>query len=774
MTHPLPERDPNNFGAASPSSEEAQIVRFEREDWTRLLTVQGLQQRAGVPADLLRRLVLKELADNAHDQGNAQVGELSGGGYFVQDDGRGFVGTPEVIARMFSINRPLISTKLWRLPTRGAQGNGLRVVAGSVFASTGSLAVITRGRRIELRPEHDGSTSVLSVEPVADQAGTRVEIVFGPAIPEDEDALSWASIAVAMNRGESYRGKSSPLWYAADDFHALLLASDATVRDMVLNLEGCTRNAGEIVAQAGLTRVACRDITRAQSDALLTMARRYARAVNPKRLGAVGADLFHGYAYATASGEATFGLAPLEAVIPFTVEAWVASNEDMSITACVNRSPAGSDIFADHNQRQINLFGCGLKNTVATAPRDKDFAIYLNVTTPFMPSTSDSKEPDLGPFLDAIKAAVSKAIRKVQNPNATTGTSQKDVVLANLDDVIALVSGEEGYRFNARQVFYKMRPIVRAATGEELQDKNFNNILADYEAAHGEIEGMYWELRGSITHPHRDETITLGTLMVEEYARPTWTFNKLLYIEKEGALEALKQNRWPERHDCAVMSSKGFSTRAARDLIDKLAEHDEPVEVFCAHDADASGTMIYQSLQEATKARGARKIKIANIGLEPWEAVGMGLEVETVESKQRKPVADYIHEAGGGWAEWLQTHRVELNEMTTPELIAWLDEKMTDQGDGKLIPPDDVLVRECGARIESKVRAAITARILREADLDGQVAAAVAKMKLPDGERLARDTAKLFKRKPDSEWRDHIEAVASDRAQEEDRSVIRE
>ena len=43
-----------------------------------------------------------------------------------------------------------------------------------------------------------------------------------------------------------------------------------------------------------------------------------------------------------------------------------------------------------------------------------------------------------------------------------------------------------------------------------------------------------------------------------------------------------------ERHDCAVMSSKGFSTRAARDLIDKLVEHDEPVEVFCAHDADAA------------------------------------------------------------------------------------------------------------------------------------------------------------------------------------------
>ena len=77
--------------------------------------------------------------------------------------------------------------------------------------------------------------------------------------------------------------------------------------------------------------------------------------------------------------------------------------------------------------------------------------------------------------------------------------------------------------------------------------------------------------------------------MVEDYKRPEWTFNKLVYIEKEGFTEALKDNGWAERHDCMLMSSKGFTTRAARDLVDKLAEHDEPVTVFCVHDADATG-----------------------------------------------------------------------------------------------------------------------------------------------------------------------------------------
>ena len=127
-------------------------------------------------------------------------------------------------------------------------------------------------------------------------------------------------------------------------------------------------------------------------------------------------------------------------------------------------------------------------------------------------------------------------MRKARRPDAKEGITQKDVVLDNLDDAIAAVSGEEGYRFNARQLFYFLRPIVMDETGKELKIGNFTGIITDYEDEHGEIPLMYREPRGSITHPHRDETITLGTLMVEEYERPAWNFNKLLYIEKEGAM----------------------------------------------------------------------------------------------------------------------------------------------------------------------------------------------------------------------------------------------
>jgi hypothetical protein len=40
----------------------------ERHDWALFRSIEGLQQKAGVPADKLRRLVLKELADNALDE----------------------------------------------------------------------------------------------------------------------------------------------------------------------------------------------------------------------------------------------------------------------------------------------------------------------------------------------------------------------------------------------------------------------------------------------------------------------------------------------------------------------------------------------------------------------------------------------------------------------------------------------------------------------------------------------------------------------------------
>ena len=89
------------------------------------------------------------------------------------------------------------STKLLRLPQRGALGNGLRVVAGAVLASEGSLVVFTRNRRIVLQPHADGHTAVANLTEVEYPIGTRIEIGFGSALPNDSEALMWIEHAVA-------------------------------------------------------------------------------------------------------------------------------------------------------------------------------------------------------------------------------------------------------------------------------------------------------------------------------------------------------------------------------------------------------------------------------------------------------------------------------------------------------------------------------------------------------------------------------------------------
>jgi hypothetical protein len=595
---------------SSRAAENPPIFKFEREDWTLFRTVEGLQQKAGVPVNRLRPLVLKEIGDNALDTGAAiRFGQNgSPDRFYVEDGGPGLDGTPEEIAELFSIRRPLRSSKLLRLPQRGQLGNGLRVVAGSVLASGGSLIVVTRNRRITLRPESDGRTRVVKVAQAKSSVGTRIEIGFGPALPDDVDPFVWVGAAQSVaGAGESYQGRSSPFWYDAAQFHELLLACGAPpARSLIAELDGCTgAKAGEIVTAARLDRLHCQDVNRQQAIKLLEIARARSRPVTPERLGHVGRGAFRDCQYALKSGTAELGITRPQAVIPYVVEVWARSSsgrvkkaaDDVGVSVLVNRTPITSGVNAwRDSERNLCLQGSGLSDYCSGAPRTGSYRITLNITTPYCPITSDGKAPDLEPFGDAIFAAVQEAMRKAQRAAPKDRkVSQKDVVLDNLDEAVANASGDGEYRFNERQIFYQLRPIVLAETGQDLKVGNFKTIITDYENEHGEIHGMYREPRGSIYHPHREDDIPLGTLMVEEYERPAWTFNKVVYIEKEGYSEALKDNGWPERHDCALMSSKGFTTRAARDLVDKLAAHDEPVTIFCVHDADAFGAMIYET-----------------------------------------------------------------------------------------------------------------------------------------------------------------------------------
>lgn len=363
--------------ASQPADENPPILKmFEREDWTLFRTVEGLCQRAGVSAARLRRLVLKELADNGLDTGaSITVGEgADADHFFVEDQGPGIDGPPEEVAALFSIRRPMRSAKLLRRPQRGALGNGLRVVAGVVLASSGSLIVTTRNQRIVLQPKSDGSTAVVKVSKAKQLIGTRVEISFGPAVPSDSQTLYWAGIARRLaSAGENYKGLTSAYWYDAAQFHELLLASTQPVRTLVAQLDGCSgATAGEIIDAVGLSRTVCKDVSCAQATALLNEVRDLTRSVSVNRLGCLGRAASPGYWYAIERGHARIGGSEPQAEIPFVVEVWATKQSHKSeangISVNINRTPSTGEmsIYRDGDKRA---------STIAARPHQRRAAI---------------------------------------------------------------------------------------------------------------------------------------------------------------------------------------------------------------------------------------------------------------------------------------------------------------------------------------------------------------------------------------------------------------
>jgi hypothetical protein len=451
------------------------------------------------------------------------------------------------------------------------------------------------------------------------------------------------------------------------------------------------------------------------------------REVRPSRLGCVGP--LEGYLHAKdgMTFEVEPGRGELKAQIPCVVEAWARKAGRPSVQVCVNRTPVTAEVRAWRDGKQGTdyvISGCNLGYRF-TVGRDHDFDFLVNVLAPYLPRTTDGKEPDLEPIWDCLLGVLEKAARCARSRAGGRGAGRptiKQVVLDTLDGAIAEVSGGGKSRYGQRTLFYRQRPEVQRATGEDLKWGTYCKIIREYEdeVLRHDLRGITRDNRGMLYHPHTGEMIPLGTLSVEQYRRPALLFNKLVYCEKEGFITIMVDAGWPERHDCALVTSKGYATRAVADVLNLLGESDEPLIILCVHDADGPGTCIYQALQRLVDSRpGWRaRVRVVNLGLEPWEGLDMGLRPERVILKRKRvvPVADYVPDE---WWEWLQTQRVELNAMTTPQFLGWMDGKLAPY-DGKLIPPEPVLAEALASAVRGKLKDAITARVLREADIESQ------------------------------------------------------
>jgi len=226
---------------------------------------------------------------------------------------------------------------------------------------------------------------------------------------------------------------------------------------------------------------------------------------------------------------------------------------------------------------------------------------------------------------------------------------------------------------------------------------------------------VVFDARGHFGEPHSNTEIGLGTLEVRNYlaearshrvngfafdvreklyptAGPKNRFGAVLFLEKEGFGPLLEEVRLAERYDLAIMSTKGMSVTASRELVQELcATHDIPLLVL--HDFDISGFTIFGTLRSSTRRfTYGRTFKVIDFGLRLADIEGLEREDVYVSSPSKAAATLRRHGATQQEIDILVGgERVELNALASDELVALIERKLGENGIAKVIPDDETL-----------------------------------------------------------------------------------
>src|SRR5215204_33030 len=278
--------------------------------------------------------------------------------------------------------------------------------------------------------------------------------------------------------------------------------------------------------------------------------------------------------------------------------------------------------------------------------------------------------------------------------------SQKEIVFEILPRAIA----NAGTNFSRRDLYYAARPLCydhsEWETGKTLEYSYFSQqLLTEYQEENGLIAGMWTDPRGHLHEPHTGKSVALGTREVASYEFPEYTFDKILYVEKEGELSKLKAAKLAERYDMAICSGKGQPTEAVRTLFEHAEGKD--FQLFVFHDADLDGYNIARVMAEETRRMPDYSVDVVDIGLTIEDAVETGLAPEPFRRKKNiswelrsrlSPMArEYLCQRDG--YRGIHGQRFELNAiLPDTRRIEYIERKLKENGvRDKVIPPEDAL-----------------------------------------------------------------------------------
>ena len=343
----------------------------------------------------------------------------------------------------------------------------------------------------------------------------------------------------------------------------------------------------------------------------------------------------------------------------------------------------------------------------------------------------------------------------------------------------AKVSDNNQLPATARQIYYVARPLIEERTDKPLSYPYFSQtLLPNYVNEHGAGWDVVYDDRGHFTEPHVKRVIGLGTLNVRAYLSrtaplqleeadfdpagvttygPDGAFGAVLYVEKEVFMPLFDRVRLAQRYDIAIMSSKGMSVTAARELVNGVCEAAVPLLVL--HDFDAAGIIIKDTLENDTRRYSySNPPDVIDIGLGYNDIAGL-----TPEPNKSAISDERLSQAGLGQAaiDFLSSQRVELNAMTSRQLVDFVEGKLKQHGVGKLIP-DAKTLAETYEMFAASDRLSDAFDEMKE-KLEGEEQKTV---KVPDDLKAKIET--LLKEKPDITWHRAIRLIVDPDAPDDD------
>ena len=472
--------------------------------------------------------------------------------------------------------------------------------------------------------------------------------------------------------------------------------------------------------------------------------------------------------------------------MPYVVEFAIAElrEGEGDLFTAVNYSPTFGDPLEDVRFRagEAEIIGDGIEEFLEDSfahpnysnnddPAPTDTAVAVHIITP-APLFLDQGKTRLEGFTDDLEGpAIGKAMFSKIKPYYKEGKrrargqrsqeraeqraskgeqemSLKDATNAVLEDAWKHTTGDGQLPVGARRLFYAVRSRIPALTSNRFNPeggyKYFSgDLLPKYQAQREkegkeQLAGIYYDPRGKLHEPHGGRSVDLGTREVEAYEFPSYTFNKLLYVEKKGQFPLLKAARLMERYDMGIVTGEGFSTVAARTLV-QTSQKDQKYQIFVLHDADYPGYNIVRTLRDETARMPGHSVELYDLGLTVEQVIQRGKEPEEYVRSSSLPsklepllspierewfVGEYLGKRGK--KDVYSSKRFELDDLTAPETIEHIEMRLKEVGaKPKVIPPEEDLAFRRGQIYRTEVALWVD-EIIAEMLLTGELKAKMA------------------------------------------------